>query len=375
MCYIFNSSKKTFIGGYAEELSMSNIPFDEKELEIVSSVKNGPLARRRYARPITEAENMRRTYYEKDPVWIPSPMAGLEIDPMCIPDNIARGMVRGAEHIDNDTEAGGPDMYGVIWEYSPKAGGSMVVPGSAILDDVNDWKEVIRFPDVDSWDWEGSAKANAELLASGEWITTTLYTGAWFERLISFMDFENAAVALIDEDQEDALQELLTATTDVICKVIDKIAEYFPQMNLIRIHDDWGGQEQPFFSKDTAMDVLVPHMKRTVDHIHSKGMIADLHSCGHNETRVECYIAAGWDSWSPQPMNDYEKLFREYGDQIMFGIRLEDKPADDEAAVRLADELADKFIVKGRPIRIGAYFDSEAFEKELYRRSRLGYLE
>ena len=74
-------------------------------------------------------------------------------------------------------------------------------------------------------------------------------------------------------------------------------------------------------------------------------------------------------------MNDYEKLFREYGDQIMFGIRLEDKPADDEAAVRLADELADKFIVKGRPIRIGAYFDSEAFEKELYRRSRLGYLE
>jgi hypothetical protein len=242
------------------------------------------------------------------------------------------------------------------------------------MDDVNDWKELITLPDVDSWDWAGSAEANRELLESGEWITMTLYSGAWFERLVSFMGFEGAAMALIDEDQEDALQELFTATTDVICRVIDRIAEYFPQVNCIRVHDDWGGQAQPFFSQDTGMDVIVPHMKRTVDHIHSKGMIADLHSCGHNETRVECFIAAGWDSWTPQPMNDMEKLFREYGDKIIFGIRLEDRPEDDEAAVKLADDIADRFVVYGKPARIGAYFDSEAFEKELYRRSRLGYL-
>ena len=354
---------------------MSKIPFDEKELEIVSREQAGPSVRRYYARPLTDLENMRRTYYEKDPCWIPSPMDGIGIDPICIPDNIARGMVRGAEHIDNAAQAGGLDMFGVDWEYSVQAGGSMVRPGTAILDDVNDWKDVIKLPDVDSWDWKGSAEANKELLESGQWITTTLYTGAWFERLVSFMDFENAAIALIDEDQEDALQELFTATTDVLCRVIDKIAEYFPQVNCIRVHDDWGGQAQPFFSQDTGMDVIVPHMKRVVEHIHSKGMIADLHSCGHNESRVECYIAAGWDSWSPQPMNDMEALFNNYGDRMIFGIRLSDKPASDEEAVRLADEMADKFVVKGKPVRIGGYFDSEAFEKELYRRSRQGYLD
>ncbi len=353
---------------------MSSIPFDEKEFEVLGTTDLGRRKIRKYNRPISAAENMSLLYRQKKPCWMPSPMDTVNIDPLCIPDNIARGMVAGAEHIDNATEAGGPDMYGIEWEYSTQVGGSMVRPGTEIMDDVNDWKELITLPDVDSWDWAGSAEANRELLESGEWITMTLYSGAWFERLVSFMGFEGAAMALIDEDQEDALQELFTATTDVICRVIDRIAEYFPQVNCIRVHDDWGGQAQPFFSQDTGMDVIVPHMKRTVDHIHSKGMIADLHSCGHNETRVECFIAAGWDSWTPQPMNDMEKLFREYGDRIIFGIRLEDRPEDDDAAVKLADDIADRFVVYGKPARIGAYFDSEAFEKELYRRSRLGYL-
>ena len=354
---------------------MSSVPFSEKETEVLGTATLGNRKKRIYDRPISTAENMWRAYRDKDPMWIPSPMDGISIDPRCIPDNIARGMITGAEKIDRDAEAGGTDMYGVEWEYSPIAGGSMVRPGTEIMDDVNDWKDIITLPDVDSWDWQGSAEANRELLESGEWIMMTLYSGAWFERLVSFMGFENAAVALVDEDQEDAVQELFTATTDVICKVIDKIAEYFPQVSCIRVHDDWGGQAQPFFSQDTGMDVIVPHMKRTVEHIHSKGMIADLHSCGHTEARVECFIEAGWDSWSPQPMNDMDMLFREYGDRMIFGIRLSDAPEDDDAAVRLADDLADRFVVKGRPIRIGTYFDSEAFEKELYRRSRLGYMD
>ncbi len=352
---------------------MSKIPFNEKELTVTGTVGAGRRMKRIYATPISSSDNM-KALYKRDPWWLPSTAEGIAIDPLCIPDNIARGMVHGAEHIDNDTEAGGPDMYGIDWEYSPQVGGSMVRPGDPLMDDVNDWKDLIKLPDIDSWDWKSSAEANKELLESGQWITTTLYSGAWFERLISFMGFEGAAVALIDEDQEDALQELFKATTDVICRVIDKIAEYFPQVNAICVHDDWGGQAQPFFSQDTAMEVIVPHMKRVVDHIHSKGMIADLHSCGHIESRVRCFLEAGWDSWIPQPMNDIDKLFAEYGDRMVFGWRLMDAPRDDEEAVRLADEIADRFVVRGRSVRVGTMFDSEAFEKELYRRSREGYL-
>ena len=52
----------------------------------------------------------------------------------------------------------------------------------------------------------------------------------------------------------------------------------------------------------------------------------------------------------------------------------EDEPEDDEAAIKLADDIADRFVVYGKPTRIAANFDSEVFEKELYRRPRLAYL-
>ena len=38
------------------------------------------------------------------------------------------------------------------------------------MEDANDWEKLIKFPDVNSWDWEGAAKGNAEAsLLLREW--------------------------------------------------------------------------------------------------------------------------------------------------------------------------------------------------------------
>ena len=84
---------------------------------------------------------------------------------------------------------------------------------SELLDDVNNWKEKIIIPDISDWGWEEEAKAvSLDPRFSHE---MSLVNGFWFERLISFMDFMEAAVALIDEEQEDAIKELFAATTDL----------------------------------------------------------------------------------------------------------------------------------------------------------------
>jgi hypothetical protein len=44
------------------------------------------------------------------------------------------------------------------------AQGSTVCPGTPLVDDANDWKVLIPFLDVDSWDWEGFAQQNKEYL-------------------------------------------------------------------------------------------------------------------------------------------------------------------------------------------------------------------
>ena len=360
---------------------MLKIPFDEKELEVIEEkpALYDEYPTRRYRRPITVKENMRLLYEEKHPVWIPMGSETLDFNPRVIPDNIARAFVMEKEEYDNENKSGGPDMYGIEWEYVPSAGGSMVRPGNPALTDVNDWKKVIKRPDIDSWDWEGSARENCQWLEdTKDWVEMQLLSGAWFERLISFMDFEAAAMALIDEDQQDAVHELFEATTEDMCKIVDKIAEYFPQVDAISVHDDWGAQGKPFFSSETAMEMIVPHMKVLVEHIRSKGIVPLLHSCGHTEDRIEAYIAAGWAYWHPQEMNDMEKLYDEYGDKIILGCMPAKLPEsmEGENGRKVAREFMDKFVHVGK-IAIPSFFIpcSPDFEDEMYRLSRAFFLE
>ena len=268
-------------------------------------------------------------------------------------------------------------MFGIDWVYVPSARGSMVKPGNPALKDANDWERVIKFPDVRSWDWAKSVELNKDFVKGDKWISFWILTGAWFERLVSFMDFDAAVMALIDEDQQDAVHALFTKTTQVMCDLVDVALEYFPEIDSFCVHDDWGSQAQPFFSYDTAMEMIVPHMKVLTDHIHSKGKIADMHSCGHTEKRVECYIAAGWDSWTPQPMNDSARLFEEYGDKIMIGVDpcLKEGMSKEEEA-EAGKAFAEEYAVKGKAVSLGlgnVMPTGDSFYTELYKTSRIRY--
>ena len=175
---------------------MSSIPFDEKELEVIGGVPSfmgtmNPV----YNFPVTMKENMRKAVMEKRPMWMPTDIENMTFCPSVIPDNIARGFVIEGKPLPRE-QFGGPDMFGVEWVYIDVAGGSMVKPGTPLLEDANDWKEKIVFPDIDSWDWEGSAALNKEFLESNRFNELMLLNGCWFERLISFMDFEEAAVTI-----------------------------------------------------------------------------------------------------------------------------------------------------------------------------------
>ena len=275
---------------------------------------------------------------------------------------------------DNLTMAGGPDMYGIPWVFEPEVGGSMEVPGSELFDDANDWKDFIKVPDIDSWDWEGAAKANEEFLKTDKFVQMWIFTG-WFERMISFMGFEDAAVALIDEDQEDAVVEMLDFFSDNMINLVEHCHKYFHPDGFY-IHDDWGSSLQPFFNKDVAMAVVAPAMKTVVDRIHELGMSAELHSCGKLEAQVGNFVAAGWDSWVPMPMNDYEAMYDAWGDKIIIscGPAAQAPDATYEEQVKAGEEWVARFFQPGRyAIPNYMYFPAgmtRGFREGLYRASR-----
>lgn len=350
-------------------------PFDENEMKICAKIQDWPdyPPVPVYNFPVSMREGF-RAVYEKKPIWLPSIAEFQYFCPSVIPDVIARGSVMEAEEFPSE-QYGGMDMFGIPWEFEPEVGGSMVKQGFKLFDDANDWKEKLVLPDINSWDWDASACLNEKYLHNGRAHLVRFFSGCWFERLISFMGFEDAAVAIIDEEQQDAVKELFETVTDIHCRIVDKCCEVY-DIDGFNVHDDWGSQRAPFFSVDTAREMIVPYMKKLTDHIHSKGKIADLHSCGYIGNQIENFVKAGWDSWAPQPMNPIEEFYEQYGDKIVIELVppvFDKNSTSEEEQRKMAREFIDKHSDTNKSFKLGYYGTdnfTEAYLEELYRYSR-----
>ena len=344
------------------------IPFVPGELTIVEELPGwfgGPGTPLRNT-PVTPRENMMALFYEKQPFWMPTGQEHRMMSTDIYSDNLGRGMGH-----DNT------DVFGIEWEWVPAVGGSIVRPGEPLLEDVREWKEKIRFPDLEQYDWAAEAEKH-KLDGRFAW-QLSLVNGFWFERLISFMDFAPAAMALIDEEQQEAVKELFQATTDFACRVVAKVCEVWPLLDGFNVHDDWGAQKAPFFSEEVAYEFFVPFMRQLTGHIHDRGRYVTLHSCGHIDSRVQCFVDGGFDAWDPQRMNDIRALYERWGDKIVLGVwpdefDPETTPADKQR--ELARQFVAQYTQEGKPAILGHYGSwamTEAFSEEVYIASRKRY--
>ncbi|UWG98377.1 methyltransferase [Dehalobacter sp. DCM] len=357
--------------------------FDPRELEIVRRVP-ALLAGRPdsliYNFPVTPREAFNGVY-TKEPIWqiIGNGVEGKLFTPGVNPDNVARAFVFDGTFIPGvSNKTGGKDMFGIEWEYVLQVGGSMVRPGKPLLEDANEWVDKVVWPDIESWDWEGCQKANEQYLNSDNFITCMFLNG-WYERLISFMEFEGAIIAVIDEDQKDAVKDFMEKLSDLYIRILDKYMAYFPNIDCFCMHDDWGSQKDTFFSPETASEMIVPYMKKVTDFLHTKGKYCELHSCGQLLKQVPNIIAAGWDSWNPQAMNDTHQIYELYGDKLLIGVlpeKFDPLLTTEEDQREMAKAYADKFCRPDKPSLWNMYgweMLTPEFSEELYKQSRINY--
>lgn len=327
--------------------TITRAPFEEKELtpKYLCAARPGLPQLPVYSGPISSRENYRRLFHKgsgEKPLWIPLANEIVNLAPSIVPDNVSRSFVIEGKPF-NPMEGGGPDMFGTDWVYVPVAGGSMVRPGNPRLSSAEEWREKIQFPDIESWDWEGSAKLNAEFLDNDRPVLVWFLTGL-YERLISFMDFADAAVAMIDDEQADEVKALFERLTDQYLKIFEKFIQYY-HMDILYFHDDWGSQMAPFFSLDTVREMLVPSLKRITAFCHSHGVIFEFHCCGKVELLVPAMIESGMDVWCGQPMNDKVMLHEKYGKDIVLGIEEDVLPLDasDEECWAAAEKFVNQY--------------------------------
>ncbi|MBR6801009.1 MAG: hypothetical protein IKM61_04590 [Eubacteriaceae bacterium] len=330
---------------------MARKPFDPAELIPVG--ENPPQFAGRpgtpiYARPISSRDNSLLFFEGKKPYWIPVLGFGGDVRgfrPRLHPDNVATHLVVDGEGPMNYGESNvATGWFGLEWVFVPHVGGATVKPGNPLIEDITEWRNITSIPNLDELDWEGSSKANAEYLSNKETLREVCTLSGLWERLISLMDVEGAAVALIDEDQKEGVHDFFSALCDMYDDMIARYAKYF-DLDMLLMHDDWGTQKAPFFSLDTCREMIMPYLKRIVDACHRNGLLFELHCCGQNEELVPAMIEAGVDIWCGQPMNDYEKLSEKYPDTCLaFGVYLPEVPVDatEEDIQQMAKEYVER---------------------------------
>ncbi len=351
--------------------------FDQSDTEIIGYINTGYRTRASaplFNTPISIRENLNMLFSGKRPMWIPSGAEFKMFMPRVNPDVRARASATEAYSIP-ESEFGGADFFGVEWEYSPEAGGSMVRPGKPKVPDICKWEKYITFPNVHSIDWAKNAEENREYLDTPQAISACFLNGGFFERLISFLGFEDAAAALVDEDQQDAVHRLFDRLADFYIELINVYKANY-NMDLVHMHDDWGSQRAPFFSEKTARTMIMPYLHRVTDHVHNGGMWFEMHSCGKNEILVPVYIDAGVDTWNGQPINDKEELVSRYGKKFVFSVPYPE--INEDASVveiwKVAREFMEIYASNGgRVIVSGKGQVSDELCKAIYILSRKAY--
>ena len=142
-----------------------------------------------------------------------------------------------------------------------------------------------------------------------------------------------ANIALLEEPE--AGDDFFSAYTDYKIALVDKIAAYYPGVDMLEISDDWGHKNGLLFSPAVYDRHFAPQIRRLIQHIRSKGFLYLQHSCGKNEDLVPHMVAAGIDAWtSSQAINDLHKIIVSYGSQIICsgGMDLQEFYAEDYPA-------------------------------------------
>ena len=160
--------------------------------------------------PVSPRENLMRALNHEKPVWMPD----LYRDSQFVTCRSSRDMAPSKG-------AAGRDWFGTNYIYSDTAGCNM--PAGGVLNDVTEWREKIRWPDLASMDWSHDRDGfeRDENLA----LYSRLSNGI-FERLHAFEGFEQCLLDLITEP--DACRDLFNRIADYKIELAMKVHRSVP---------------------------------------------------------------------------------------------------------------------------------------------------
>ena len=255
---------------------------------------------------MTGRENMELVWQHKQPEWVPM-------------INTDAQMIITPEFNDRPLFMNGTDDFGVQWELDPGHPELMthVKPGSEVFDDITEWKKYVTFPSCKDKNWEAAAMRTKAMWAKKDLIQGyTVGNMGGFERICALMGHVNGMMAMYDD--EEAFAEFIEAYADYRIEQFEYIKKYM-DVDFVMMHDDWGNQNNMFFSPDMWRKFFKEPERRMVKRCQELGMHYMHHSCGYIEPIIPELVEIGVESWhGGAPSNNLKKIKAEHGDKLIF---------------------------------------------------------
>lgn len=268
----------------------------------------------------------------------------------------------------------GPDAWGVLWTNqgpNPMVDGNTVAKDFRLFQEMDEWKDKVKFPPLDFMPIEQIFQgmcAGMHVNPETDVVSCLILSGQ-FERMNQMIGMENALCAFYEYPEE--VHEFFEAMCQYKLKCID-LAHKYLKPDVIHMHDDWGTNNNMFFSPELWREFVKPLEKRYADHIHELGMIYQHHSCGYITQIIPDLVEIGVDVLEPMNVsNDIDMIMEKYGDKITIcgGIdnQLIDHEDTTEEQIRAEVRRAmDAYAKKGRYVpyyipamekKMGIYID------------------
>lgn len=249
---------------------------------------------------MTERENALTAINCGVPEWVPD---AAKVFKMCRAPISANGPF-----------GGGYDEFGVLW--SGKTFHLTPDPRFIRLKEIEDWREVYTPIHISDEAWEKCAgESDLDGGRSGQLVLYSVGT-CYFERLLSFMGFEGALMAMLEE--QEAVDELFSAIDEHLLGNLEKIKKYY-NPDVVMMNDDTASANGLLYSPKIYRELVKPHHKKFIQRVRELDMLACQHSCGKCADIVGEFIDNGANIWNnAQSVNNVPELKKKYAGQICF---------------------------------------------------------
>ena len=263
---------------------------------------------------LTAKENYLKCLRGEVPDWVPTLTMGRGFgdeapsDVVLEPSIVTEHRIRG----------GGVDIWGVEYVSTESAGNALMPKTSDfILDDIRNWRDVIKAPNLSDVDWEKMCKDDFKRLKidrSKSAVIMLLHMG-YFQDLMSFMGFTNGLCAMYEEPEE--VKALLEYICDFYCDVAAKYIEY-AEPDVWGNADDTAAWANPFISVEMYREFLIPLYDRQLKFGRDRGIPISMHNCGKSACFFDDLVKIGVTEWNPaQTCNDLASVKKKYGNRLV----------------------------------------------------------